>query len=157
VEGCPMVNFNEGGNGDTAYGIIIEDISSTRTSKFKDCYEVDITGYKLDFAVSNVIYDLTDGDYNLSVLSQLMTDNTDEQVDDYYVRLVISSTRQCSFYAQTSSDGITWDTYPDTIGWTLNAEKRVIDLSYLTGYLRIAINNTGSSASTINARLYLTK
>jgi hypothetical protein len=155
--GSPMVAFNAGGPSDSDYGIVIESIDKTRSSKLPNCYELDITAYKLDFTVENDYYDLSSGDYVLTVGNSLTTDPTDDIIDGYTTRLVLSSNEECSFWAQTSPDLSTWTDYPDTLGWVLDHEKRVIDISFLTGYIRVLAQNNGSVSSTINIKLFMTR
>ena len=155
--GSPMVTFNTGGSGESDYGLVIENIAKTRVSKFEDCYVLDITAYKLDFDVSNLHYDLSNGTRSLAASSQFMTDDTDEVIDGYMTRLVVKSTRACNLYVQTSPTGTTWTSYPDDLGWSLNHEQRVIDLSNLTGYLRVVADNNGSVTTSLNIDVYMSK
>ena len=155
--GSPMVSFNAGDTDDEDYGIIIESINKKRSATLPDCLELTISGFTLDYDVANVSYDLSSGSYDLIASSQLVTDDTDVKVDDYVTRLVLTNTEECSFYVQTSPTGTTWTSYPDSIGWVLKKEKRVIDLSHLTGYLRVVANNTGTISTAVTINLYLSK
>jgi hypothetical protein len=155
-----MVSFDvdDTGKGDTAaYGIFMTNIAVNRTSATPTLYRLTINAYKLDFDVDTVRYALFD-DYSLAASTQVTSDDTDEQTDDYMVGLTLKSDKDVSFWIQYSDDGISWSDHPSDLSYDLDLQKRDVQLNNLTGYLRVvALNNEASGNATINAIMFLSK
>jgi hypothetical protein len=155
--GCPMVRIDVNDGVTNTYGAIFNTMTSPRTSLFPSCYDVTFSGYKLDFDVDNKYYDMFNGVYSLAGSSQVITSETPIQVDDYEVSAYLKSWGDVTFWIQYSPDKATWTTYPDSDGYELDVLERRVDLTGLTGYLRIIASNNESSAVDISGKIFLAK